>query len=188
MMLRRFTAALATVTFAVACTACSGNNPKPPPFTPSVPSQSATPTPSAEGVAVEAASSAYRKFVAATDITGASGGTDTAELRKHASGVMLASELNQAETFRGKKWHSVGRQQVMWVKSLKVELPDATGAITSLTLQACVDSSKATAVDAQGKSVKLPGTPPQTIDEMRMRYLEGSWKADKPLSRKAGRC
>lgn len=187
-MLRRLTTAAALLGVTAALTACGPDNPKPPPFTPSAPSSSPTPTPSVEDAAVEAASSAYRKFVAATDITGASGGTDTAELKRYATGVMLASELNQADTFRGNKWHSVGQQQVMWIKSLKVESPNAAGVIMSLTLQACVDSSKATAVDAQGRSVKLPGTPTQSIDEMRMRNLEGSWKADKPLSRKAGRC
>ncbi len=187
-MVTRLTAVTALLLAAAVVTACSPSNPKPPPLTPSAPTSSQPSTPSAEKEAVDAASLAYRKFISATDITGASGGTDTAELRKYASGVMLASELNQADTFRGNKWHSVGQQQVMWVKPLKLEPPDAAGAITTLTLQACVDSSKATAVDAQGRSVKLPGTPTQSIDEMRMRYVVGSWKADKALGRKAGRC
>jgi hypothetical protein len=101
---------------------------------------------------------------------------------------MLAVELNQADTFRGKKWRSIGHQQVIWVKPLVVRKADASGQINALTLQACVDASKATAVDANGKSVKVPGTPTQIIDEMRMRRLQGSWKADYPQSRKGGKC
>jgi hypothetical protein len=139
-------------------------------------------------MAVAAASTAYRQFVAATDVAYASGGVNIVELKKYASGVMLAAELNQAETFRGKKWHSVGSQQVVWVKAMTVGKPDAGGQINDLTLQACVDSSKATAVDASGKSVKAPGTPSQSIDEMRMRRAQGVWKADYPQSRKAGTC
>ena len=60
-----------------------------------------------------AASTAYRQFVAATDVSYASGGVNVAELKKYVSGVMLAAELNQADTFKGKKWHSVGTQQVV---------------------------------------------------------------------------
>ncbi|WP_433167501.1 hypothetical protein [Kribbella sp. CA-247076] len=147
-----------------------------------------TPTESAETKAVAAASTAYRQFIAATDTSYASGGVNVAELKKHATGVMLAAELNQAATFRGRKWHSVGRQRVVWVKPLTVGKPDASGQINGLTLQACIDGSKATAVDATGKSVKAPGTPLETIDEMRMLRVQGIWKADYPQSRKAGKC
>ncbi|MGY4770434.1 hypothetical protein ACXC9Q_26280 (plasmid) [Kribbella sp. CWNU-51] len=151
-------------------------------------SPSSTPTDTAETQAVAAASTAYRQFVAATDAAYASGGVNVSELKTYASGVMLAAELNQAETFKGKRWHSVGRQQVVWVKALTIGKQDAGGEINDLTLQACVDSSKATAVDASGKSVKAPGTPTQSIDEMRMRRTQGAWKADYPQSRKAGTC
>ncbi|MGW6283038.1 hypothetical protein [Kribbella sp. NPDC055071] len=152
--------------------------------------QSPTPTPtdSAATLAVAAASMAYREFIAATDVSYASGGVNVSEVKKHASGVMLKAELNQADTFRGNKWHSVGVQQVVWVKALQLGKPDATGQINSLTLQACIDSSKATAVDAAGKSVKAPGTPTQLIDQMRMLRTQGTWKADYPQSRKAGTC
>ncbi|MFG1812327.1 hypothetical protein ACGFIF_01060 [Kribbella sp. NPDC049174] len=177
---------------AVAATvpACTSNNPEPAPFTPSIatPSPTETPTESAQTAAVSAASNAYRQFVAATDVAYASGGVNVTELKKYASGVMLGAELNQAATFRGRRWHSVGRQRVMWVTPLTVGKPDATGQINDMTLRACVDASHATAVDANGKSVKLPGTPTQVIDEMRMRRLQGSWKADYPQSRKGGKC
>jgi hypothetical protein len=189
-MLRRLATAALTATVATTLPACTNGSATPPPFTPSsaTPTPSSTPTESPQTAAVSAASTAYRQFIAATDIAGASGGVDVTELKKTASGVMLGVELNQAETFRGKKWHSVGRQQVMWVKPLVVGKPDATGQVNDLTLQACVDSSRATAVDANGKSVKVPGTPTQIIDEMRMRRLQGTWKADYPQSRKAGKC
>ncbi|MGW6200965.1 hypothetical protein ACWF0M_32790 [Kribbella sp. NPDC055110] len=109
-------------------------------------------------------------------------------MKRYASGVMLAAELNQAEIFRGKKWHSVGTQQVIWIKPLTIGKPDAHGQITNLILTACVDSTTAVAVDAKGKSVKLPGTPNQTIDEMRMRRTQGAWRADFAQSRKAATC
>jgi len=188
-MLRRLATAALTATVATTLPACTPDSPKPPPFTPSTAATpTSTPTDSARTNAVSAASGAYRQFIAATDVAGASGGVDVSELKKYASGVMLSVELNQADTFRGKKWHSVGRQQVVWVKPLVVGKPDTSGLINELTLQACVDSSQATAVDANGKSVKVPGTPTQIIDEMRMRRLQGSWKADYPQRRKAGKC
>jgi hypothetical protein len=189
-MLRRLAAALLTATVATTLPACDNSSAQPPPFTPSAatPTPTSTATESAQAAAVSAASNAYRQFIAATDVTYASGGVNVAELKKHASGVMLAAELNQAATFRGKKWHSVGRQDVVWVKALTVGKPDASGQINDLTLQACVDSSKATAVDANGKSVKVPGTPTQSIDEMRMRRVQGAWRADYPQSRRAGTC
>ncbi|MGW1342964.1 hypothetical protein ACWCOV_18075 [Kribbella sp. NPDC002412] len=182
------TSGFAVLTCLPACD--STDSATPPPFTPSTITNSPTPTPteSAQASAVSAASEAYRKFIAATDVAGASGGVNVTELKKYASGVMLAAELNQADTFRGKKWRSIGRQQVMWVKPLTVGKPDASGQITEMTLQACVDASQATAVDANGKSVKVPGTPTEIIDEMRMRRLQGSWKADYPQSRKGGKC
>jgi hypothetical protein len=189
-MLRRLATALLAATVATTLPACDNSSAQPPPFTPSAatPTPTSTPTESAQAAAVSAASNAYRQFIAATDVAGASGGVNVAELKKTASGVMLGVELNQAEIFRGKKWHSVGRQQVMWVKPLAVGKPDATGQINDMTVQACVDSSKAGAVDASGKSVKAPGTPTQILDEMRMRRLQGIWKADYPQSRKAGKC
>jgi hypothetical protein len=189
-MRRRLATAALITTVATTLPACDTNNPAPPPFTPSTATKSPTPAPteSAETDAVAAASIAYRHFIAATDVAYSSGGVNVTELKKYASGVMLAAELNQAATFRGKKWHSVGRQQVVWVKKLTVGRPDASGQINELTLQACVDSSKATAVDASGKSVKAPGTPTESIDEMRMRRVQGAWKADYPQSRKAGAC
>jgi hypothetical protein len=182
------TSSVAALTFLSACN--STGSATPPPFTPSTMTNSPTPAPTeaAEEKAVAAASIAYRQFIAATDVAYASGGINVAELRKYASGVMLKVELNQADWFRGQKWHSIGRQQVIWVKPLTVGKPDAAGQINDLTLQACVDGSKATAVDANGKSVKEPGTPPQVIDEMRMRRIQGAWKADYPQSRKAGKC
>ncbi|GAA3148515.1 hypothetical protein JOF29_001157 [Kribbella aluminosa] len=61
-----------------------------------------------------------------------------AALPRYASGTMLKVELNQAETFRGKKWHSVGHVQVVWIKPLTVGKQDASGQINDLTLGACV--------------------------------------------------
>jgi hypothetical protein len=177
---------------ALTLTACQGSpeagHPNTTPTSP--PNSSTTPSPSnsPEAQAVAAASAAYRGFVAATDTSYTSGGVNVTALSRYASGVMLKVELNQAEIFRARKWHSVGHVEVVWVKPLTIGRPGAGGEINSLTLSACVDSSKATAVDAKGKSVKLPGTPTQTIDEMRMVRAKGVWKADYPQSRKGAKC
>lgn len=190
-MLRQLVAATSSVAALTLLSACdTTGSATPPPFTPSTATKSPTPTPtgSPETDAVAAASTAYRQFIAATDVAYSSGGVNVTELKKYASGVMLAAELNQAATFRGKRWHSVGRQRVVWVRKLTVGKPDASGQFNDLVLQACVDSSNATAVDASGKSVKAPGTPTESIDEMRMRRVQGAWKADYPQSRKAGTC
>ncbi|MFI7062566.1 hypothetical protein ACIBL3_16410 [Kribbella sp. NPDC050124] len=97
------------------------------------PTTTPTPTPaeSAESKAVAGASSAYRQFIAATDTAYASGGVNVADLKMHASGVMLAAELNQAATFRGKRWHSVGRQVVVWIKPLTVASRTRAGRSTT---------------------------------------------------------
>ncbi|WUJ72421.1 hypothetical protein OG809_03955 [Kribbella soli] len=126
--------------------------------------------------------------MAATDISYSSGGVNVAALNKYASGVMLKVELNQAETFRARSWHSVGHLQVVWIKPLTIGKPAADGQIDNLVLSACVDSSKTDALDAKGKSVRLPGTPTQSVDEMRMRRIKGAWKADYPQSRKGAKC
>jgi len=178
-------------------TACQGSpeagqpNTSPPPST-SSPTVSATPSPTPsvtpEEAAVAAASVAYRGFVAATDAMYRSGGRNVTGLSRYASGVMLKAELVEAEKFRGYKWHSVGSLQVMWIKPLSIGKPNASGQIDNLILSACVDSSKAGAVDSKGKSVRVPGTPNQTVDEMRMRYVQGTWKADFAQSRKPATC
>ncbi|TDW91160.1 hypothetical protein EV647_4736 [Kribbella sp. VKM Ac-2566] len=193
--------ALGTTTAALcallALTACQGSpeagqpNTAPPPSTSdptSSPTPSPTPSNTPEDVAVAAASVAYRGFVAATDAMYRSGGRNVTALNKYASGVMLKAELVEAEKFRGYKWHSVGSLQVVWIKPLSIGKPNASGQIDSLILSACVDSSKAGAVDSKGKSVRLPGTPNQTVDEMRMRRVQGSWKADFAQSRKPTKC
>ncbi len=100
-----------------------------------------------------------------------------AELPKVATGIILKSELNQAATFRGRKLRGVGQDEVVWTKALKSGPSGANGQVTEVTVQACLDSSKATAVDATGKSVKKPGTATRWLDEMQMRFVEGAWKA-----------
>jgi hypothetical protein len=182
---------LAALCALTALTACQGS---PEAGQPNTPAPSASPTPtrtpseSPEAQAVTAASTAYRGFVAATDAMYISGGVNVTALNKYASGVMLNAELIEAEKFRGYKWHSVGHLQVVWIKPLTIGKPNASGQIDNLVLSACVDSSNAGAVDSKGKSVRLPGTPNQTVDEMRMRHVQGAWKADYPQSRKAATC
>ncbi|MGW5193586.1 hypothetical protein ACWEOO_30340 [Kribbella sp. NPDC004138] len=126
--------------------------------------------------------------MAATDAMYMSGGRNVTALSKYASGVMLQAELGEAEKFRGSKWRSLGSLQVMWIKPLSIGKPNASGQIDNLILSACVDSSKAGAVDSKGKSVRPAGTPHQTVDEMRMRHVQGTWKADFAQSRKPATC
>ena len=101
---------------------------------------------------------------------------------------MLGAELNQAATFRARKWHSVGHQKVVWARALKVGTATPDGQINDVTVQACVDSSQAVALTAEGKKVRPAGTATQMIDEMRMVRDAGIWKANYPQSRKAGKC
>jgi hypothetical protein len=183
---------MTTALLAVTLTACD-NDPAgsatPPPFTPSTaPTSSPTPSDPAQSTAVAEAVTAYGQFIAAIDVAGTSGGQNVSELKKFASGAMLGAELNQAATFRAQKWHSVGRQKVVWAKALKIGVPDAIGQIDDITVQACVDTSQAIALDAHGKKVRAPGAPTQLIDEMRMRRSQRVWKADFSQSRKAGKC
>lgn len=183
-------------TFAALCaltalTACQGSPEAGQPNTvaPSAsPSPSPTPTVAPESQAVTAASAAYRGYVAAVDAAYISGGANIKALSTYASGVMLKAELVHAENLRVKKWRSVGHLQVMWVKPLTIGKPDASGQIGALTLSACIDSSKAGSVDSTGKSMRPAGTPTQSVDEMRMRRVQGVWKADYSQGRKAAKC
>ncbi|WP_432948509.1 hypothetical protein ACQPXM_13925 [Kribbella sp. CA-253562] len=177
------------VVLAPVLTSCdSSDSATPPPFTPSTAPTSASSTPpSPQSEAGAEAQAAYRRYLQAKMATEASGGVNTKPLSSVATGVILASELNQATIFRARKWHSVGQIDVVWTKVLKVGPTGPTGMIGEVTVQACFDSSKVTAVDANGKSVKKPGTPTRWLDEMRMRLEAGAWKASYGLN-KAAKC
>jgi hypothetical protein len=186
-MIGRLTAV--TLAVGLTLTACDGNSggsATPPPFTPSTPptAPTATPSPSAGADAVEA----YRQFIAATDLAANSGGVDVSRIRQFASGAMLASELNQAATFRGNRWRSTGQQKVVWGKAVKIGPANSQGQITQVTVQACVDGSQAIAVDAAGKRIRPSTAPTQVIDQMRMVLAKGVWQANFPESRKGGKC
>jgi hypothetical protein len=185
-VLARATITLAVVSILAACDNSPSGSATPPPFTPS----SAPTTPSSPGDSTAAADAvaAYRLFIAATDVMASSGGRDVSELQKHASGAMLGAELNQAATFKARKWHSVGTQKVVWAKALKIAPPNADGQVNEIVVQACVDSSHAIALTADGKKVRPPGAPTQLVDEMKMLRAGGVWKANFPQSRKAGKC
>ncbi|MFI6679535.1 hypothetical protein [Kribbella sp. NPDC050470] len=66
---------------------------------------------------------------------------------------------------------------MLWTKAVKLGSAGANGQVAEVTVQACLDSSKATAVDATGKSVKKPGTATRWLDDMQMRFVDGAWKA-----------
>ena len=171
----------------LALTACQGSpeagQPNTvPPSVSSTPSPSATPTNSSAAQAA-AAQAGYRAYIAAKVATAASGGTDVAGLSKVATGVMLEVELNQAASYKGRRWHAVGQIEVIWTKAVKLGTPAAGGQITEITVQACLDASKVTAVDAQGKRVKPSGAPTRWIDEMQMRFDHDAWKAYKGMNR-----
>lgn len=189
-MRRRLAPAALLLTVATLTPACdSTGSATPPPFTPSAAPTSTTSSPSAtpQQTAGPAAEAAYRRYVAVKDAVQASGGQDVSELPKVATGIILKSELNQAATFKGRKWRGVGQVEVVWTKSLKVGPAGAGGEITDVTVQACLDSSKASAVDATGKSVKKPGTATRWLDEMQMKHVQGAWKASYGMN-KAAQC
>lgn len=193
-ILRWTPALLATTAICLALTGCndkaSGSHTPPPLTTQPQPRATPTATPSnpAQSAAGTEAMAAYRQFVAAVDTMAASGGKDVTALQRYASGAMLAAELNQAEIFKARNWHSVGQQKVVSVKVLSFGAPDANGRLNELILQACIDSSQASAVDAAGKSVKKPGTPTQAVEEMRMKRAQVGWQANFPQSLKGARC
>ncbi|MGW7682042.1 hypothetical protein ACWGID_14960 [Kribbella sp. NPDC054772] len=173
----------------LALTACQGSpeagQPNTAPASSPSPS-SATPTNSPEAQAA-AAQAGYRAYIAAKVATAASGGTNVAGLSKVATGVMLKTELNQAATYKGRRWHAVGNIEVIWTKPLKLGTAGSGGQIAEITVQACVDASKVTAVDAQGKSVKAAGAPTRWIDEMHMRFEQSAWKASEGMNQ-ASKC
>lgn len=187
--MRRRLATAALITTVATLPACDNPSPKPPPFTPSTAPASTASSPSTtpENASAAAAEAAYRRYIAAKDATQASGGHNVSELPKVATGIILKAELNQAATFRGRKWRGVGQVDVVWAKALKIGPSGANGQVTEVTVQACLDSSKATAVDATGKSVKKPGTATMWLDEMQMRLVEGAWKAYYGMN-KAAKC
>ncbi|ONI76691.1 hypothetical protein BWI15_05200 [Kribbella sp. ALI-6-A] len=117
-----------------------------------------------------------------------SGGEDVTELRKWASGTMLGAELNQAATFKGRKWRSVGEQKVVWAKVLTLGTPGPNGEVNEAVVEACVDSSQAIASGPDGKPIRPANAPTQLVDRMKMVYASGAWKANFPQSRKAGKC
>lgn len=188
-MRRRLTTTAALAMTLAALTACTPDNPKPPPFTPSAPTSApSAPPPTASAPEKEAgdgAQAGYRAYLAAVTATQASGGTKDAQLSEVATGAILKSELEQAATFRKRKWRGTGQIAVIWTKALKLGAVGSDGRINEATVQACFDSSKSIAVDAAGKSVKKPGTPTRWLDEMQMRRDGKVWKASSGLNRAA---
>jgi len=180
-MRRGLTATAVLATTLAVFTACTPDNPKPPPFTPSAPTSGPSTAPSTasapEKEAGDGAQAGYRAYLAAVTATQASGGTKDAQLSEVATGSILKSELEQAATFRKRKWRGTGRIDVIWTKPLKIGAAGSDGRIDEVTVQACFDSSKSIAVDAAGKSVKKPGTPTRWLDEMQMRRDGKVWKA-----------
>ena len=172
-------------------TACKGSPEAGRPNTaPTSPSSASTPTPTptdSSASQAAAAQTAYRAYMAAKVSTATSGGKNVAGLSKVATGIMLKTELNQAATYRGQGWHAIGNIVVVWTKPLKMGAAGADGQIAEITVQACLDASKATTVDAQGKNVKDPGTPTRWIDEMQMHFAQGTWKAYYGMNR-ASQC
>ena len=187
-MIRRLVTTAAAALAASVLVACNSGSATPTPFTPSpAPSTSSTPSADPGQSAAAAAQAAYRGYIAAKLATAVSGGNDTSGLSKVATGIMLKTELNQAATFRGRKWRGVGQIDVIWTKTLSVGPVAANGQIAEVTVQACVDGSKVTTVDAKGSNVKKPGTPTRWIDEMQMRLDHGAWKAYYGMN-KAAQC
>lgn len=182
--------ALAALCALTALTACQGSpeagHPNTTPTSPSTPPPSPTPSPpttkSAEAQSA-AAQAGYRAYIAAKVATAASGGTEVEGLPKVATGMMLKTELNQAATYKGRHWHAVGKIDVIWTKSVKHGAVGANGQIGEITVQACLDASKVTAIDAKGKNVKPPGAATRWIDEMQMRFEQNAWKAYNGINR-----
>jgi hypothetical protein len=189
-MRRQLTATITAGVLVLAAAACDNSgSATPPPFTPST-AQTTTTTPSATPTSTgpDGAVEAYRQFIAATDVMARSGGEDVSGLRKWASGTMLGAELNQAATFKGRKWRSVGQQKVVWAKVLNVGTPGPNGEVNEVIVEACVDSSQAIASGPDGKPIRPANAPTQLVDRMKMVYASGAWKAAFPQSRKAGKC
>lgn len=118
---------------------------------------------------------AYRRYIAVINAMTASGGTNVKDIPAVTTGIELSASQNQAATYRGRRIRSIGSPEILWVRPLKVG-PPAAKAITTVTIQACYDTSKTKAIDANGKSVRRPGTPTRWLDERELRLTDGAWK------------
>ncbi|MEV0789515.1 hypothetical protein [Kribbella sp. NPDC050459] len=106
-----------------------------------------------------------------------SGGTAVQDLPKVASGVELAKSQIQAERYRGEKIKTIGGIEIRWVKAVKMGPPGAD--ITTASVKACYDTSKARAVDSTGKTIRVPGTPTRWLDNRDLQLIGGVWKVVK---------
>lgn len=182
-MVRRFVHGLTAALTAATLTACSNSDSAtPPPFTPSpAPTSASTPADEATEATAEAIA-AYRRYRQVIDAMTNSGGSDVKGIPSVATGVELKAFQNQAATYRGRGIRTIGLTDVVWVKSAKVG-PPSGGVITTVAIQACYDTSKAKAVDANGKNVQQPGTPTRWLDDRDLQFVDGSWKVSNGRNR-----
>ncbi|WP_328522296.1 hypothetical protein [Kribbella sp. NBC_00359] len=173
---RAVAATVITLTVALLSACDTGSSATPPPFTPSTAPSTSTSAPASESEQVgTAAVAAYRHYIEVIDAMTASGGTEVKDIPLVTAGIELGASQNQAATYRGRKIRTIGTTKVIWVKAVKLGAPTA-GSITSASVQACYDTSETQAVDASGKSVKLPGTPTRWLDNRDLRLIDGAWK------------
>lgn len=167
------TSGLAILAFMSACD--STESATPPPFTPSTAPSSTTTPSDGSAEAASAAAAAYKKYRQAIDAMTSSGGVDVKGIPLVTTGVELQASQIQAETYRGRKIHTVGSTDVIWVRTTATT-PSAAGAITAAAVEACYDTTSLIAVDATGKNLRPPGTPTRWLDRRSLLLIDGSWR------------
>ncbi|MBB5833743.1 hypothetical protein [Kribbella italica] len=118
---------------------------------------------------------AYKRYRAVIDTLTRSGGADVRDVPAVTTGLELVATNNQADTYKGRKIHSIGSTQVVWARPSKIG-PPTDGVVVTVSVQACLDTSKTQAVDAAGKNVRPPGTPTRWLDNREVKFVDGSWK------------
>lgn len=168
--------------------------PTPPPTTtPSASTSQATPTPTstltAEQVAVQGATAGYIHYREVVNAMYVGGGKVTSGLTAVATGNAIKIDLSGAKTYRNRALRQVGASTLVWTKATSIGSPDATGAITQITLSSCIDSAKSNTVDSSGKALpKQGGATARLAEQTDMVLVSGVWKATERFNQLVKTC
>lgn len=174
------TAGLACVTLPLlaSCDEVSGVAPPPSPSVTSMPPPASnTPSPDPAHVAAAGAIAGFRHWDATIFQMRASGGTKTSMLASTATGIQLDIDRAHAKQLRLRGVRAIHNATILSVKASRFSAVDSRGVIGEVTLTACIDVTRALAVDKSGKSVVAKGRLPRLIDTARMRLVGTTWKA-----------
>jgi hypothetical protein len=168
--------------------------PTPPPATtPSANTSQNTPSPTptitAEQVAVQGATAGYVHYREVVNAMYASGGKVTSGLAAVATGTAIKIDQSGAKTYRNRALRQIGASTLVWTKATSIGSPNATGAITQITLSSCIDSAKSNTVDSSGKALpKQGGATARLTEQTDMVLVSGVWKATERFNQLVKTC